>query len=557
MGTYLSKPKTDKESKDYENSSLICGASSMQGWRESQEDAHCCLLDFDKNISLFAVFDGHGGAEVAQYAAEKLPSLIKNDLFEKGDYEKALIKAYLEFDDSLIEPSVLEKLNAIREENNQAEDDENDGDEEEESEELNELYKEADMPIEDIILKYKNKIMSKVDAVNALDQPGSSKLPASPFLKAPQRPKSKSTSEDDSNKEKCTADSTNESEANSSETLVTTNGVSEKESEASIQIIDSSDTKVNGTSNSTNENNGVEESIPESSVGECCPSSSKGQNGSGDSSSSARLIADDSDDSDSDDEIFEASINTNDESDSEVSDEEDVNDEEDDSIVCEDDDEEEEPGKDSGCTAVLALLVNNKLYVANAGDSRCIVSQNNIAHDLSEDHKPEDELELKRIIAAGGTVSNDGRVNGGLNLSRALGDHNYKKNKELSNTEQMITALPDVKVIDLKPENEDFLIIACDGIWNSLTSQEVVDFVSKRINTADVNLSSICEELFDECLAPNTFGDGTGCDNMTCIIVKLKQNQKRLRSDDDEEVSENVADCKRPKLDSIESESVY
>lgn len=48
----------------------------------------------------------------------------------------------------------------------------------------------------------------------------------------------------------------------------------------------------------------------------------------------------------------------------------------------------EEPGKDSGCTAVVALLRGNELYVANAGDSRCVVSRNGTAIDMSVDHKP-------------------------------------------------------------------------------------------------------------------------------------------------------------------------
>jgi len=73
----------------------------------------------------------------------------------------------------------------------------------------------------------------------------------------------------------------------------------------------------------------------------------------------------------------------------------------------------------------MALLVDNKLYVANAGDSRCVVSVGGKAHDMSKDHKPEDEPELKRINKAGGRVSSDGRVNGGLNLSRALGNNFY------------------------------------------------------------------------------------------------------------------------------------
>lgn len=84
---------------------------------------------------------------------------------------------------------------------------------------------------------------------------------------------------------------------------------------------------------------------------------------------------------------------------------------------------------------------------------------------------------------------------------------------------------------------------------NVLSSQEVVDFISERINKQDENgdlrmLSSISEELLDHCLAPDTSGDGTGCDNMTCIIITFKprpaKNQadcskrKRLHSTDDE-----------------------
>lgn len=84
------------------------------------------------------------------------------------------------------------------------------------------------------------------------------------------------------------------------------------------------------------------------------------------------------------------------------------------------------PGSSSGCTAVVALLHENELYVANAGDSRCVVCRDGKAMDMSFDHKPEDTEELERIRKAGGRVTMDGRVNGGLNLSRAIGDHAYK-----------------------------------------------------------------------------------------------------------------------------------
>jgi protein phosphatase 1G len=49
------------------------------------------------------------------------------------------------------------------------------------------------------------------------------------------------------------------------------------------------------------------------------------------------------------------------------------------------------------------------------------VCRDGVAVEMSFDHKPEDDIELKRIKNAGGKVTPDGRVNGGLNLSRAIG----------------------------------------------------------------------------------------------------------------------------------------
>ena len=70
---------------------------------------------------------------------------------------------------------------------------------------------------------------------------------------------------------------------------------------------------------------------------------------------------------------------------------------------------------------MVALLMGQELYVANAGDSRCVVCRKGQAIEMSLDHKPEDDIERNRIVKAGGTITGDGRVNGGLNLSRALG----------------------------------------------------------------------------------------------------------------------------------------
>ncbi len=109
----------------------------------------------------------------------------------------------------------------------------------------------------------------------------------------------------------------------------------------------------------------------------------------------------------------------------------------------------------AGCTAVVALLVGKKLFVANAGDSRAVLMRNGVAVALSEDHKPTQvifwfdrflgyfnppflqERELNRIKSAGGYVNVVGRVNGNLNLSRSLGDLKYKQLKHLRPEEQV------------------------------------------------------------------------------------------------------------------------
>ena len=85
-----------------------------------------------------------------------------------------------------------------------------------------------------------------------------------------------------------------------------------------------------------------------------------------------------------------------------------------------------------GCTATVILITKNDIYCANAGDSRTVLgrSSGTMCCELSEDHKPENATEKARIEAAGGFVE-ENRVNGSLNLSRSIGDFEYKSKKEL------------------------------------------------------------------------------------------------------------------------------
>lgn len=83
-------------------------------------------------------------------------------------------------------------------------------------------------------------------------------------------------------------------------------------------------------------------------------------------------------------------------------------------------------------------------------------------------------------------------LSGGLNLSRAIGDHAYKKTANLPAEEQAITALPDIRTLTLEDQDE-FMIIACDGIWNFMSSQDVVDYVHARLDKKTP--AEICEEV--------------------------------------------------------------
>lgn len=173
----------------------------------------------------------------------------------------------------------------------------------------------------------------------------------------------------------------------------------------------------------------------------------------------------------------------------------------------------------SGCTAVAALVTSDrKIYVANAGDSRSVISVKGNVQDLSEDHKPTNYVEKQRIHGAGGYVEY-GRVNGNLALSRAIGDFEFKKNYSLSPEKQIITADPDVTIHKISDEDE-FFVLACDGIWDCLSSQQVVDFVRYQVSEGK-ELSEICEMICDHCLAPDTTSTGIGCDNMTILIVAI------------------------------------
>ncbi|OWF55553.1 probable protein phosphatase CG10417 [Mizuhopecten yessoensis] len=645
MGVYLSTPNTEKISTDQECSNFTYGASSMQGWRMSQEDAHNCIPSFDgSNTAFFAVYDGHGGAEVAQYCAEHFPDYLKTlDKFKNKEIGAALEEAFLGFDSHLLTEEVQKALKVSAGLDDIVED------EEEKVRQKNEaemLRQEAEMPIEELMAQYEGagmpeeiKNLRKKKQINSpmirakkqyfgqgdeKDEDLKDNVPLegsviplrataniqeklanghaenennlnrekeqSDFLQKAQGGSAASSASDIRKMECDSVIKTDEesiptstqrvesSEACSSSVLLSSSSSSSRSGGQSVQNASVSSTnnkqeavvskceveessEADSTSQemetaqrgSSSQKLEIDESpsstrATDSNVGGSAGSAHTDHISNGDSGGSgqsketsplggkkqckSRHVEDidsgeeDLDDEDSEDEDVEFNSDEEEEDESDDSEESEEEEEEDDDLCypTTNDQNNDEPGYCSGCTSVVAVIRDKEVVVANAGDSRCILCRDGKALDLSFDHKPEDDIERNRIVAAGGKVTSDGRVNGGLNLSRAIGDHFYKRNKDKDAREQMITALPDLQSATLQ-ETDQFMVLACDGIWNYMTSQEVVDFVSERLKDPEKKKkpSVICEEIFDYCLAPNTLGDGTGCDNMTCMIITFDQ----------------------------------
>jgi hypothetical protein len=110
MGVYLSKPSTNVAIEAGKGETLSYVAGEMQGWRKGMEDDHITEVDFtvegsERKYSLFAVFDGHGGKEVAIFAKFYfVEELIRSTSFVEGRFQEALEETFLRIDSLLDDP---------------------------------------------------------------------------------------------------------------------------------------------------------------------------------------------------------------------------------------------------------------------------------------------------------------------------------------------------------------------------------------------------------------------------------------------------------------------
>lgn len=151
----------------------------------------------------------------------------------------------------------------------------------------------------------------------------------------------------------------------------------------------------------------------------------------------------------------------------------------------------------SGSTAVTLLVTPAYFIFANCGDSRGILCHNGEVLYHTVDHKPGCINEKDRIERAGGSVMMQ-RINGALAVSRALGDFEYKLDQNLSPKSQLVSPEPEV-YFQSRDENDEFVVLACDGIWDVMSNYEVAAFVRSRLQLTD-DLSKVSCELLDTCL---------------------------------------------------------
>ena len=168
----------------------------------------------------------------------------------------------------------------------------------------------------------------------------------------------------------------------------------------------------------------------------------------------------------------------------------------------------------SGSTCIVVLVTPSHIISANAGDSRAILRRNGNILPLSFDHKPNNIPELERINLASGFVKCK-RVDGDLAVSRGLGDFSYKSNELLPVEQQKVIPNPEF-VIYPRSKDDEFMVLACDGIWDVASNEQCGSFVQSLLDEGESDLGLICEESIDTCLDKNSR------DNMTIAMVTFQ-----------------------------------
>jgi len=197
----------------------------------------------------------------------------------------------------------------------------------------------------------------------------------------------------------------------------------------------------------------------------------------------------------------------------------------------------------SGAVGISLILYNRKLYVANLGDCRAVLTKHRPGSPsrvperhfpLSDDHRPARAAEKTRIEDAGGFVTKDLRVNGQLLFSRSFGDREFKYeqdrevravkvpqlrvNKSKMRSDVPIVSFePEIKVFHVDPNLDSYLIVASDGLWDAISSKRVVALFNQYMNRFSGSLEKVASALEQEARKKGSQ------DDVTIVIVQFKE----------------------------------
>ncbi|KAH3742840.1 protein phosphatase 2C [Pelomyxa schiedti] len=166
-----------------------------------------------------------------------------------------------------------------------------------------------------------------------------------------------------------------------------------------------------------------------------------------------------------------------------------------------------------GATAVCTLIIGSTLYLACIGDAEAVLQEQTLerleSRCISFKHKPSDPSEKSRIESAGGKIYL-GRVLGSLAVTRAFGDIDFKHPYNRAAAD-FVSAEPFTAHTTLTRDNQ-FMIVACDGLWDKLDYSTAVQICNKAKNSGK-SPAEAAQILVKEALDKGTM------DNVTCLVV--------------------------------------
>jgi len=182
---------------------------------------------------------------------------------------------------------------------------------------------------------------------------------------------------------------------------------------------------------------------------------------------------------------------------------------------------EPERSREMGSTALVVLIQNNRMLVCNVGDSRALLCRSGVTLRLTRDHRPNDPKEASRIHQNGGIIL-FGRVYGKLAVSRAFGDFELKDfqvENRCEHYQPVLSVEPEIREFELDWERDEFLVMACDGLFEAFSDEEVVSNARnklRRMPPTEQDPSRVIKEIVSEAVYSRQTSD-----NVSAFLISL------------------------------------